>query len=229
MKFLTGLMAMVATIGLAVGAQAATNVFMFDAGLATGTTADVGSFSGNGSWFGMNPGFGAVRTNIAPTTTGTPGIDMTGGVNETYTQDGTFHFSQTNIDDPWSFFFNDGAHFTKNGGLSVLSTTATTATIDMSNWWVAWGNTGVSAAIEIPMGGGQTMVINAGADATWNTGDEYADYNAIVPPGDPSGFGGVPYNLHLEGTFNAVPEPMSMALVGSALLGLVGLRRKFMA
>jgi len=59
------------------------------------------------------------------------------------------------------------------------------------------------------------------------------NYGAVVTgPGAPTAFVGALWFLHLEGDIvpaAAVPEPMSMALVGSSLIGLVGLRRKFMA
>ena len=50
---------------------------------------------------------------------------------------------------------------------------------------------------------GLTITLDTGiASVTWdgNSGSPYVlDYNAHVPVGDPSGFGGVPYSLHLEG------------------------------
>ena len=41
------------------------------------------------------------------------------------------------------------------------------------------------------------------AQGDCSEGDEFVvEYTAIVPPGDPSGFGGVPYRLHMEGVIS---------------------------
>ena len=101
-------------------------------------------------------------------------------------------------------------------------------TIDMSTWEVNWGEVAV-----IDMGGdpdaGDTgiaaLVCTGGADATCEFGDTFTlDYAAHVPVGDPSGFGGVLYELHLQGT--VVPVPAAVWLFGSGLLGLVGIARR---
>ncbi len=67
-----------------------------------------------------------------------------------------------------------------------------------------------------------------GIDSTFTTLDSDADGipGTKMTAGPFTGF-----SPCFAGTVNltAVPEPMSMALVGSSLLGLVGLRRKFMA
>lgn len=48
------------------------------------------------------------------------------------------------------------------------------------------------------------------------------DYRLTVAPGDPSGFGGVRFAYHFEGTVEAVPIPAAAWLLGSGLLALVG-------
>jgi hypothetical protein len=121
------------------------------------------------------------------------------------------------IDAPWSFFGNTGMHET----VSAV-TGDTTSGLVMSGWRVDWNT------LQVNMGTG------ANGAFAWNgvygPGSAYTlDYAAVVPAGDPSGFGGVPYALHLSGEVLpgvVIPEPMSMALVGSSILGLVALRRR---
>ena len=52
------------------------------------------------------------------------------------------------------------------------------------------------------------------------------NYSAVVPDGDPSGFGGVKYALHLEGAVSTVPVPTAVWLFSSGLIGLIGLARR---
>jgi len=212
MKWFNALMAMVATVGLAASAQAA----LSNGDILT-ITQGVGGFAepapGTGSWFAMEalgPG-GWVYTGIGGATPGGPGIVL-----------GSPQAAPT-IDNGWTFFGNTGWHETDQtvdhpmavGGDSV----------DMSGWYVKWGT---------PVG---HFNMGAGADSIMHSGDEVVTANVVGPaysldyaavvPADSKSFANVPYRLHLEGT--VVPEPMSMALVGSSLIGLIGLRRRLMA
>ena len=122
--------------------------------------------------------------------------------------------SGSNITAAWDFFGNQGTNFSASTVSAVNDTT-----IDMSGWRVAWGE-----VPEINMGSGGTGTIACG---TCNIGDGFVlDYAAVVPDGDPSGFGGVLYELHLEGTITAVPIPAAVWLFGSGLLGLAGVARR---
>jgi hypothetical protein len=61
------------------------------------------------------------------------------------------------------------------------------------------------------------------------TGSNYVlDYHATVPVNDVSGFGGVQYALHLEGTVVPVPEASTygMMLAGLGLVGFMASRRR---
>lgn len=106
------------------------------------------------------------------------------------------------LDQPWNFFGNTGLHQTTSPVL-INSSTATTTTLDFSGWNVAWN--GIDS---IPMGNGPSngeATISCTVDCA--DGDTYTlDYFATVPLNDPSGFGGVPYNLHLEGTVFVPPS-----------------------
>ncbi|MFK5892194.1 MAG: VPLPA-CTERM sorting domain-containing protein [Pseudomonadota bacterium] len=153
------------------------------------------------------------------------------------------------IDNPWSFFDSTGLHLS-TAPLTVLSTSGNTATIDMSGWSVTW-----DAISVINMGGGiqdcgtgsdgicsvsgftdisglfdnGTGVASITCAVDCSEGDRYTlDYAAIVPRADPSNFGGVSYELHLEGTVSSVPVPAAIWLFGSGLFALAGVsfRRK---
>lgn len=52
------------------------------------------------------------------------------------------------------------------------------------------------------------------------------DYHLTVANGDPSGFGGVKFAYHFEGTVNAVPVPAAAWLFGSGLIGLAGIAQR---
>ncbi len=138
------------------------------------------------------------------------------------------------IDAPWGFFGNTGSDY-----VTVGVTGSTTAGLGMSGWTVTWN--GIAA---IPMGtGAWTAVTGAGSTGatgtfangvgrfTWDGvyGDAYTlDYHATVPVGDPSGFGGVKYELHLQGlvTEPARPGPGCCLAVRLGLMGLVGIARR---
>lgn len=132
-----------------------------------------------------------------------------------------------NITAPWMFFST--TQWGVNYSLAdILLTpvigdgsagTAGTATADMSGWRVAW-----SEVAEANTGAGPD------ADFTYDGSNWALDYSTVIPEGDPSGFGGTAYDLHLEGTYTGdiemVPVPAAVWLFGSGLLGLVGVARR---
>ena len=75
--------------------------------------------------------------------------------------------------------------------------------------------------------GNSTAIVTC--DNTCEENDTYTlDYFATFYYEDPSGFGGIDYTLHLEGTIgaSAVPVPAAAWLFGSGLLGLIGVARR---
>ena len=187
--------------------------------LGTGSCAAGGTFPNctyganvatGGSFFTMDGNFGAIVESDLGIVLGTtqPFSGTLPASGAPYPGDGT------NITAAWSFFGNNGTNFTTSN-----ATAASDTAIDFSGWRVAWGEV---AAID--MGGGGNATISCG---TCVDGSAYTlDYSATVPPGDPSGFGGVVYALHLEGTVSQVPVPAAVWLFGSGLIGLVGVSRR---
>lgn len=216
------------------------------------TTGTVLNFSGV---FTMDTGpvAGVVAT---PIKSGNDGGIIIGVAQDTngHASHGTFNpahaLTKGGIDFEWNFFNNAGMHFT-TAGPTVVTDSGTTKTLDFSGWRVTWN--GIPA---INMGGGTQncgtsndgICMNGTKDisGTFNNGTGLATivcstsscsasstftltYNAIVPQGDPSGFGGVAYGVNISGDIPphaAVPVPAAAWLLGSGLVGLVGVARR---
>jgi hypothetical protein len=130
------------------------------------------------------------------------------------------------IDNPWGFFGNTGMH-TLLSGVSVIDSDVNndggfTQTLDFSGWGVNWGNYGPGGTDggTIPMGGVATIVCDL-ADCA--SGSNYVLDMAVHVP---AAFTSVPYSLHLEGTVSQVPVPAAVWLLGSGIVGLVGVARR---
>lgn len=122
----------------------------------------------------------------------------------------------------WDFFGNLGTNV--HDGLTV---SGGDSTIDMSTWQVVWGEVpSINMGGDAGAGDGHRATLSC-AGGSCEAGESFTlDYSAHVPAGDPSGFGGVLYELHLQGTVEAVPVPAAVWLFGSGLLGLVGVARR---
>lgn len=189
----------------ATGAQAAT--------LPAGATLSIDA--GSNFLMGGNPGanlFGESGLTVGPgagntgtgSHSGPPAAGDVGGVTK-----------------PWTYFCNTGYDYMALGSSFGGSTEAG---VDMSGWTVTWN--GIAA---IPMGGDAAQGDSSIAAFTWdgtNGGTYTITHSAHVPLGDPSGFGGVAYDLNLTGTVSTIPVPAAVWLFGSGLLGLVGVARR---
>jgi len=184
-----------------------------------------------GSWFGMDAnGKGGItageRTGLSQGTAGLViGVTTTAGASHGGSVLGT---DTATITDPWEFFTNTGSDFNVTPIVAIGGDTVNG--LDFGGWRVTWN--GIPS---INMGGGAwgAGFTNGVANFTWggaNGGAYTLDYHATVPVGDPSGFGGVPYALHLEGNVAvaAVPEASTygMMLAGLGLVGFAVRRRK---
>lgn len=221
----------------AIGAQAAA-VNNGDSMNITGATTPSGAYV-SGSYFAMDTNGNAkiAATEKTALSTGSVGIVIGNTTTAGASHSGAPTAGDTGtIDAPWGFFGNTGTDFNV-----VAITGSTTAGLNMSGWRVSWN--GIPS---INMGGGAwatgtgtghtgatgTFVSGVG-NFTWSGvyGTAYTlNYRATVPIGDPSGFGGVKYELHLEGIVTAappaVPVPAAAWLFGSGLMGLVGVARR---
>jgi len=201
-----------------------------------------GSTVSSGSWYAMDTnGSGTLQPNEKATITGTgPGIHIgTVGPTATGSHSGPIDGSENPAFDIWSFYGAIGMSYLTSAITVVddaVGGDSTIKALDLSGWTVTWN--GIAA---IPMGGDATNFGTTGLPGDLNSGlalmtcstascsDSSTftlDYQAQVPKGDPSMFGGVTYTLHLEGQVSSVPVPAAAWLFGSGLLGLLGVARR---
>lgn len=113
------------------------------------------------------------------------------------------------IDKPWNFFGNIGMHQTilGSGGITIINDDgAGNYELDFSGFGVTW-----NGIPNIAMDGPSGVATLSCSTAACKIGDAFVlDYDAAVPIGDPSGFGGVRYRLHLEGTVNLPPVDLNL-------------------
>ncbi|WJW75202.1 hypothetical protein QVG61_12010 [Thiohalobacter sp. IOR34] len=120
------------------------------------------------------------------------------------------------LDAPWCFFGNTGMHQTV--GYPVMDNGD--GTLDFSGWGVTW-----NGIAHIPLGGdsanfpsdtGRALVSCSSTPCV--QGEPFTvDYSAHVPNGDPSGFGGITYWLHLERVVAAPSATISLTVGGGAV------------
>lgn len=179
----------------------------------------------NGSWFALNLNGnrrieGTEKSVLAQGTDGIV-IGMT-------SQPGAYHAGLPSSGDsnavtaPWSYFDNTGSDYL------VIPITGGTNGVDMRGWHAAW-----LTISSLPLGSGawDAGFLDGIGNFSWDGlyGSSYTlDYRATIPANDPSGFGGLQYGLHLEGTVEraSIPEPATLTLIGAGLLGMQLRRRR---
>lgn len=186
------------------------------------------------SWFAMDMnGNGSVSASEKIALSANDGITIGQAQDAFGTHSGASDGTETaGIDNPWNFFGNAGLHRT-TGPVNISSGDDGAgdgiASLDFSGWAVTW-----NAIPNINMGSGANSLMNnpesiavLACDLDCSAGEMFTlEYSATVPAGDPSGFGGVGYALHLEGQISSVPVPAAVWLFGSGLLGLFGVAKR---
>ncbi len=153
----------------------------------------------SGSKFGMDLGVNnRVYTSITGKNPILIGVAQSGAVGHSGAPNGS---ENPSIDNPWYFTNNTGMHLT-----TVPITDNGDSTLNFSGWRVTWNNVAL-----IDMGSGVKASLSW--DGIWG-GNYTLSYNAVVPLGDPSGFGGVPYTLTLVGKVNGGPSNVNQPCDG---------------
>lgn len=152
-----------------------------------------------GSYFNMGGNPAAAVTGIGPL--------MLSGVAQTHNTSDV-SLGNAYVGDSRSLFMEDWDYFSAKGtnGHNGLTVSANDTVVDMGTWFVTWSEVPI-----IDMGGGAPAVLacTGGIDPNaCELGENFTlDYSATVPAGDPSGFGGVAYALHLQGTVVSTNNP----------------------
>lgn len=141
-----------------------------------------------------------------------------------------------NLDEPWPFFGNTGLHFTTNGGIRILDSGclgfSDQSDPDSQGYWIVTWNAipvidqgGCKKGTNCPENVEDLGIAALACDpAPCADGSHFQlEYAAHVPVGDPSGFGGVPYTLFLNGTLVSLPGALtsSNGTLGPGALGEV--------
>ena len=193
-----------------------------------GVTGGYYGFVTGGSYFAMDTnGDGIFKASERTAIAQNDGLAVGTIQNATGSHSGAPDGSESpGIDAPWNFFGNTGMHGS-SVATDIISAAGNTATLDFSGWYVTWSGIPV-----IDMGSGASNgVASIACGVDCSLGDTYTlTYGATVPVGDPSGFGGVSYQLNMVGTIGeqtaVIPVPAAVWLFGSGLLGLVGVARR---
>lgn len=113
------------------------------------------------------------------------------------------------IDRPWNFFGNTGMFRTRegSGGVSIIDNDgAGNFELRFNGFGVTW-----NGIPHIDLSGPSGIASLHCSTAACTIGDEFTlEYSAMVPIGDPSGFGGVRFRLHLEGLVNLAPTNLDL-------------------
>ncbi|MHB8624143.1 MAG: Ig-like domain-containing protein [Sulfuricaulis sp.] len=163
-----------------------------------------------GSYFGMDTNGNSQISNGEKTTITSKGnIPLGSAIIASGSHSGAINGSETPAFDIWNFFGNTGMDY-----LNTAATDTGGSLLNFSGWTVTWNgiaaiNMGTNAWQPLNCSAlgctGHTFVNSIAWLHGWNNingGPYILDYSATVPAGDPSGFGGVHYYLHLEGFVN---------------------------
>ncbi len=126
----------------------------------------------------------------------------------------------------FTFYSASGSLETLGTGISILSASGDTASLNMSGLKWNWNNASPAA---MGTGAWSSGYTNGVGNLTCTTGSGCAigsaytlKYTATIPPGDPSGSSGYQFYYELHGTVGAVPEASTygMMLAGLGAIGV---------
>ena len=233
------LMIIASVAGRAEGALIPGTLLNFNAGLYTCTNPSAtypncgtqGYYVSSGSYFGLDgDGNGIVTTDASESEAIAPGPD--GGILIGATQDTNGHVSHAGaahpgtggLDAEWDYYGYTGMHFT-TASVVVVNDYGATKELDFSGWAVTWNGA------TTPLGKAGLATITC-SSVSCSAGSAFVlDYSTFIPPTAPGAFSNILYTVHLEGCVASaegcvVPLPAAVWLLGSGLIGLMGLARR---
>lgn len=140
------------------------------------------------------------------------------------------------IDNAWAFQGSTGMHLTTSTA-AVINETGSSATINFDDWSVIWNQTpqgNTPAPIDMgtgawnplsgaPSGSYSNGIAQLTCETNCSEGETFQlNYAATVPAGDPSGFGGIRYFLHLEGTIGTYNDAPVTTDINTGVLSTNG-------
>lgn len=183
-------------------------ILKFDAGVTTSNAYGSVFFVKSGSYFGMDTnGNHIVAPNERVPLTVNAGLILGSTQVASGSHVGAIDGTESpGIGLPWEFFGNTGLHLTTSAPTIISDDNAGNVTLDLSGWTVGWSGIDIIPLASRAWEGNPNgvAIVTCATDCAKDDTFEL-NYSATVPVGDPSGFGGVEYNLRFVGTVTIPP------------------------
>lgn len=199
------------------------DLLAFNAGTNCGATCDGGSYL----FYEISPGF-VVHDQLVPGPDGGIFIDVvqTALGNHAGAPDGS---ETPTISTAKNMILGDMGMLSSSAPVTIATDMGSTKILDLSGLDFLWNGLVLDFAGDpLTYSGESSLATLVCSTAACTGGDSFSlDWAGHFVADDPSGFGGVYWGLHMEGTVvNAVPVPAAVWLFVSGILGLFGAARR---